>query len=258
MLSHLGFPLEPQPPLFPQGMTDEFACGGYATTLTFVLSHAVSALALAPTGLLGWEGCGAVGRSLFVLGTLSDLGFSLYDFVKTSLRVWAPRYFERRTGQPAFPREYWFVVCAFHHPFAAALVVPLNLYNPSYRPYHVLALAFYADIAVCYGCRQWQATLDLETPRGRRLDRLATVGSAVTMHITRLGLWSAQIRRAILAFAANPSPWWLRVGVPTAALLTVFNLTLCAEQLSQVTWPRGRMAAWPRGRVAAWLPHGHV
>ena len=150
-MHNFGFPRSPTP-LFPKGVTEPMAREMYGFMATICFQHGASALLMAPL-VFGAKSA----KTLFILGTLSDVAFDIYDTVTVSLRTWCP-LLARRLGYEAVPRAMWFLLCVLHHPLAMAMVLPMNLKYADVPDYHHICFSLLAAASVCYAVRSFFST----------------------------------------------------------------------------------------------------
>jgi len=226
LLENFGFSDKPLPPFFPEGLDADFCCEGYCYVLVFVVSHTLCALPMVPCVFLGWDECGAVGRTAFVLGVLGDVGFDIYDWAKTTFRVWAPHTFVRLTGQRPYPTPYWVIMCVLHHPLALALAMPMNAHYVHLPAYHRIAFALLAAAAVCFGVGQWKMSLDISTRAGFHKFRAAVIVSFLTIGYTRVYTWGTEGLAALAHFSAAGDTTFHRAGLLGFVMMSIFNVAL--------------------------------
>ena len=99
LLNNFGFPSEPTPPKFPEGLTEAFVTESWSAAVVYSFTHAACVAPCVPVGIYGWEAVSAEWRTAFVLGALGDLGFTLYDELKTTWRALCWQSFQKMTGQ---------------------------------------------------------------------------------------------------------------------------------------------------------------
>jgi hypothetical protein len=68
---------------------------------------------MCPVVFYGWVQVLETTHILFVLGTLSNVGFGIYDAIKSTLLTFT------KHSNP-LPVEFWVVIVALHHTFIAA------------------------------------------------------------------------------------------------------------------------------------------
>ena len=122
MMQNFGYPKTPTE-LFPYGVTEPMARDFFAVVSTICFAHFVSAFLMLPVLFYGWDSAPEATRCLFVLGTLSDVGFDIYDSTKSTMRAFLPKM----TGTMPVPKPVWFVLVILHHSLAMAMVIPMNL-----------------------------------------------------------------------------------------------------------------------------------
>jgi hypothetical protein len=106
-----------------------------------------------PAVYYGWDESSEFTRSLFVLGTLSDLGFDIYDAVMIFIRT-----FRNNHANP-MPFDVWVAIVAMHHSLALSFSLPMNwkyIHLPAYQQ-SVMSLLMAGSI--CYAAGNYKFTL---------------------------------------------------------------------------------------------------
>lgn len=182
MMANFGFPKEPTAK-FPDGITESMARDSFAFTVTICLQHGASALFMLPVLIYGWEESSDTVRSLFILGTLCDLGFDLYDSYSSSIKTFTPNH------PNALPIEFWIVIVALHHTTALSLVLPMNLSYAHRYEYHQTAFSLLMAAALCYGSGCYKFALDIGKKRDFLLYKLIVLFQLGIILYTRVFLW---------------------------------------------------------------------
>ena len=111
-----GYPKQPTDK-FPDAITEAMARDFYAFLVTICSQHFLSALPMIPVLIYGWDDSSDMLKSLFLLGTLSDVGFDVYDFISSTLRA-----FQKNHPNP-IPTETWFLTCLLHHTTVSSCLI---------------------------------------------------------------------------------------------------------------------------------------
>jgi len=85
---------------YPEDTTEEMAVKGYNWVLTMRITHLVSASLMVPVVFFGWQIVGESTRVLFIIGTLSEVAFGVYDWLKTFLLTFCHSAF-KKWGPPS-------------------------------------------------------------------------------------------------------------------------------------------------------------
>ena len=129
MMQNFGFPKEPNK-TFPKGVTETMVRDFYADLIIICLAHAICVSPMIPVVIYGWDQSSELVKVCFILGTLADLGFDIYDAISLSLRT-----FSKNHPSPT-PIEFWFILVCMHHTTALVLVLPLNMFYVHRSEYH--------------------------------------------------------------------------------------------------------------------------
>ena len=93
-------------------------------------AHGICVAPMIPVVIYGWDQSSELVKVCFILGTLGDVGFDIYDAISTSLRT-----FSKNHPSPT-PIEFWFILVCMHHTTALLLVLPLNMFYVHRSEYH--------------------------------------------------------------------------------------------------------------------------
>lgn len=221
MMQNFGYSAEPTSK-FPNGITDEMARDSYAFLVAICSHHFLSALPMLPVLFYGWENATDTLKSMFILATLSVVGFDIYDSLQTTIRTFT------KHGQPV-PLDYWIVIVALHHTASLLLVFPMNVYYPHRVEYHQTAVSLLMAAALCYGVGCWKFALDLGKGKDFFLYKLAVLFQLGTILYTRVYLWfpAAISFRNHLKEQAETSFFY--VAILVIGTLSIFNLILVAD-----------------------------
>ena len=153
MMINFGYPKRPTEK-FPNAITDSMACDSYTFLVTLCFQHFVSALPMIPVLVCGWDDASDTVKSLFILGTLSDVGFDIYDSCKSTFRAFA-------NHPNPLPLDFWIILVAMHHSTALSLVLPMNQKYIHRTEYHQTAVSLLMAASLCYGAGKFCHLLQL-------------------------------------------------------------------------------------------------
>jgi len=230
MMANFGFTKEPTEQ-FPEGITEPMSRDFYAMLLVICSQHFLSALPMVPVLLTGWEKSSEEMRCCFILGTLSDVGFNLYDSAKATLQFFAPK----QIGMTPIPFEYWFIGVVLHHSTSMFLVIPMNLKYAHRWEYHQLAVNLLLAASICYLAGCYKFTIDV---LGKKTDfikyKLIVVLQMGVILYTRVWLWfpSALSLRAHIR-DQNDTTFFYGCTV-MFTLLSLFNIILVVDGMQAI------------------------
>jgi len=183
MMHNFGFPKKPSK-RFPKGVTEPMARGFYAYTINICLAHAICASPMLPVLIYGWEESSELMQVSFVLGTLADLGFDIYDAISITIRT-----FSKDHSSPT-PIEFWFILVCLHHTPALFLVMPLNLHYVHRFEYHQIAVSLLYAASLCYLAGSYKFTLNVyEKRKDFVLYKIIVLFQLAVILYTRIYLW---------------------------------------------------------------------
>lgn len=182
MMANFGYPRQ-STDKFPDGISEPMARDYYSFIVTIVTQHLLTALPMLPVLIYGWNDSDDIYKSLFLLGTLSDVGFDVYDCASCTLRCF-------QAGHPSpLPIETWFIVCIMHHTTALALVIPMNLKYPHRYEYHQTAVSLLMAAAICYGAGCYKFAIDIGKKSNFILYKLVVLFQLGIILYSRVYLW---------------------------------------------------------------------
>jgi len=225
MMKNFGFPTQPTA-TFPNAITEEMSRDFYATMLCICGQHALSALPMLPVLINGWEDSSEFHKCFFMLGTMSDVAFNIYDAVNSFIRT----FLHSKFGRAPLPVDFFIVLCVLHHTTALVLVVPLNLRYPHRWEYHQLAFSLLMAASVCYIAGCYKFTLDV---KGSKMDffkyKLIVLFQLGVILYTRVYLWfpTSLSLRAYIRDKNDTSFFYGSTVMFT--IFSLFNLILVAD-----------------------------
>ena len=227
MMFNFGYPKEPSP-AFPKGVTEPMARDAYTFIVTICFQHAMSALVMVPLVVTGYDKASDLTKVLFVLGTLSDVGFDIYDWSTSTLKAWFPAT-AKKFGYEQLPFPFWVIICCLHHPLAMIMIIPMNLKYLSMPEYHITCVSLLFAAAVCYSTGSYKFTLDVKTTSGFYQYKVIVIIQLFIVLYTRLYLWFPSIYRMTLHFYAAEDYLYLIVGGLIGAMMSLFNVILVSD-----------------------------
>ena len=183
MMQNFGFPKEPTK-TFPKGVTERMTRDFYADLINICLAHGFCASPMIPVLIYGWDQSSEFLQVCFVLGTLADLGFDIYDAISVSIRT-----FSKNHPSPT-PIEFWFILVWMHHTTALILVMPLNMHYVHRFEYHQTAVSLLLAASLCYLAGAYKFTLNVyEKRREFFIYKLIVLFQLGIIIYTRVILW---------------------------------------------------------------------
>lgn len=222
MMANFGYPKEPTNK-FPNAMTEPMARDFYAFLVTICSQHFVTALMMLPILMYGWEESSNAVKSLFILGTLSDVGFDIYDTAKSSMRTF--------TNHPdPLPLDFWIILVVLHHTTALFLVLPMNINYIDRAEYHQTAVSLLMAASLCYAAGCYKFALDIgKKKKDFLLYKFLVIFQLCVILYTRVYLWFP----AAISFRAHlkeqNDTTFLYCASFILSLLSLFNLMLVAD-----------------------------
>mmetsp|Transcript_3913 Transcript_3913/g.8626 ORF Transcript_3913/g.8626 Transcript_3913/m.8626 type:complete len:335 (+) Transcript_3913:87-1091(+) len=227
MMVNFGYPREPTDK-FPNGITESMARDSYAYLVAILFAHFFSAVPMIPVLMNGWEDSTDVQRSLFLLGSLSDVGFSIYDSCNITIRT----FFKHNMPTPL---DYWFVMVPLHHTTSMLLSIPMNLYHVHRVEYHQTAVSLLMAAVLCYSAGCYKFSLDVAyKKRDLQLYKAIALYQLGVILYTRVYLWfpAAKSFRHYLR-EQNDMLFFYGASI-MIGVLSLFNLILVVDGLKAV------------------------
>jgi len=207
--------------------TEDHALYGFVWIITMCITHIVSALLMLPVILCGWTEAGDVGQGLFFLGTLSEVGFDVYDWSKTFLLTFAHSSFPN-LGPPG-PVKAFILICILHHSTVLGLTFPMNLKYPSMAAYHWVAFSLLVSAGVCYIAGQYKFTLDAKTRSGLATIKRIMILQFVFNWLSRVGIWFPAVFMALQNIHGKGDMLYFVGGLVGGIGMSLYNLLVVAD-----------------------------
>merc|ERR1711871_204695 len=188
-----------------------------------------------PVVLLGWTAAGTSGQHLFLLGTLSEVGFDIYDLSKCILLTFCPTPFPF-LGPPT-PVKTFILIGVFHHTTVLGMTIPMNLYYSSLSSYHWAAFSLLFSAGVCYIFGQYKFTLDGKTHSG-----LATIKQIMALQfcmnwVARALLWFPLVYSTLSTFHSADDMTFFYGGAAGAFAMSLYNILVVLDAtMAFVKW----------------------
>mmetsp|Transcript_131052 Transcript_131052/g.326956 ORF Transcript_131052/g.326956 Transcript_131052/m.326956 type:complete len:303 (+) Transcript_131052:80-988(+) len=229
LMHNFGFPKE--------GTTEVHAIFGFTWIVNMCITHIISALFMLPVAALGWGRAGAIGRLAFILGTLCEVGFDIFDFSKLTLLTFFPQRFPRLG--PQTPVTLFCLIGVLHHTTVLSMVIPMNLKYAYLEPYHAAAFWLLFSAGVCYITGQYKFTLDGRTKSGLAQIKAIVMLQLVMNVFARWIIWFPAIIAVLrITFAAGDIAYFR--GACFGGLgMSLYNIVIVADAF---------------GAAAKWLP----
>ena len=182
MMRNFGYPKE-QTKRFPEGVTEPMVREFYASLINICVAHAICASPMIPVWIYGWEKSSEPMQVLFVLGTLADLGYDIYDSIQLSIRT-----FTKHTSP--IPIDFWAILVCLHHTTAIFLVIPLNMHYVHRFEYHQTAVSLLFAGSLSFLAGAYKFTLDVNKKRSEFiLYKMIVIVQLAVILYTRIYLW---------------------------------------------------------------------
>jgi len=207
--------------------TEDHAVYGFVWIITMCITHIVSASLMVPVIIYGWSAAGAVGQLLFFLGTLSEVGFDVYDWSKTFLLTFAHSSFPN-LGPPG-PVKAFILICILHHSTVLGLTFPMNLKYPSMTAYHWVAFSLLVSAGICYIAGQYKFTLDAKTRSGLATIKKIMILQFVFNWLSRVGIWFPAVFVVLQNLYGKGDMLYFAAGLVGGLGMSLYNLLVVAD-----------------------------
>jgi len=207
--------------------TEDHAVYGFVRIITMCITHMVSASLMVPVIIYGWSAAGAVGQLLFFLGTLSEVGFHVYDWSKTFLLTFAHSSFPN-LGPPG-PVKAFILICILHHSTVLGLTFPMNLKYPSMTAYHWVAFSLLVSAGICYIAGQYKFTLDAKTRSGLATIKKIMILQFVFNWLSRVGIWFPAVFVVLQNLYGKGDMLYFAAGLVGGLGMSLYNLLVVAD-----------------------------
>lgn len=208
-------------------VTEENAVFGFVWVITMCITHVISATLMLPVVVFGWEAAGETGQVWFLLGTLSEVGFDIYDLSKATLLTFCPAPFPFLG--PKNPIKCFILLGVFHHCTVLGMTIPLNVHYPTMVAYHRIAFALLFSAGVCYLSGQYKFTLD-----GRKADDLRTIKQIMTVQlcmnwVARFFMWFPCVYSTLSTFYEAGDMGFFRGACAGALGMSLYNILVVLD-----------------------------
>merc|ERR1712039_460576 len=214
-------------------ITEKQAVWGFVWIITMCITHTVSALLMLPVVLLGWNEVGHVGQCLFVIGTLSEVGFDIYDWLRLFLLVFFPSRFSF-LGEPV-PLLLFVLLAGFHHSTVLTMTLPMNLKYAHLASYHYIAFALLFSAGVCFISGHYKFTVDAKTPRGLFTCKVIVTLQFCMNFIARFFVYFPAAYSGLRTFYDAGDRSYLYGGMLGVMSMGLYNLIVLSDATSAAT-----------------------
>jgi len=208
-------------------VTEEHAIYGFVWVITMCITHVVSASLMLPVVLLGWKGAGETGQACFLLGTLSEVGFDIYDGVKVVLLTFCPSPFPFLG--PKNPIKTFILIGVFHHATVLSMTIPMNLNYPTLTAYHWVAFSLLFSAGVCYLSGQYKFTLNGKTAQGLQTIKQIMALQFVMNWGARCFLWFPCVYTTLSTFYVVGDMGFFRGACMGALGMSLYNILVVLD-----------------------------
>jgi len=213
---------------YPKGeTTEDHAVYGFVWIITMCITHIFSASLMLPVMVYGWDEAGDAGQVLFFLGTLSEVGFDVYDWSKTFILTFAHSSFPD-LGPPG-PVKTFILICILHHSTVLGLTFPMNLKYPSTTAYHWVAFSLLVSAGVCYIAGQYKFTLDAKTASGLATIKRIMIVQFVFNWLSRVGVWFPAVFMTLNTLYGKGDMLYFAAGTVGGVGMSLYNLLVVAD-----------------------------
>ena len=234
------------------GLTEAFVTESWSAALVYSFTHAACVAPCVPVGIYGWEAVSAEWRTAFVLGALGDLGFTLYDELKTTWRALCWQSFQKMTGQAPVTMGFWVsaargstrcthpprshparraqvIMCVLHHPLSLTILFAMNANYVWLPAYHRIVFSLLFSAAICVGLGQYKMTLDIKTRSGLLKFKICVIIPFFVMLWARGYVWATEVYSALKTFHDAGDDAFFYGALPLFLLMTLFNVVFIAD-----------------------------
>ena len=211
------------------GLTEAFVTESWSAALVYSFTHAACVAPCVPVGIYGWEAVSAEWRTAFVLGALGDLGFTLYDELKTTWRALCWQSFQKMTGQAPVTMGFWVIMCVLHHPMSLCILFAMNANYVWLPAYHRIVFSLLFAAAICVGLGQYKMTLDIKTSSGLLKFKICVIIPFFVMLWARGYVWAMEVYSALKTFHDAGDDAFFYGALPLSLLMTLFNVVLIVD-----------------------------
>jgi len=207
---------------FPKDMiTEKRAAWAFVWIITMCITHMASALLMIPVVVLGWGGAGVAGQTLFILGTLSEVGFDIYDWLRLVSLIGDQVY--------PVPLKLFALLCGCHHTTVLSMVIPMNLKYAHLPEYHYIGFSLLFSAGVCYISGHYKFTVNAKTPTGLLTCKAIVTLQFVMNYISRLFIYFPAAYSALMTFHENKDSRFFYGGLVGMVGMGLYNVVVLVD-----------------------------
>jgi len=210
------------------GTTESMAVFAYVWICTMCLTHVLSAGLMIPVIVSGWSASSDLGKLCFLLGTVSEVGFDIYDGTKMTLTT----FFHKSVssfGYPQTPVKSYILVCLCHHAAVLSVTMPMNMKYVHMVQYQQIAFSLLASAGVCYLAGQYKLTLDARTPAGLAMIKKIMMVQFTMNWLTRIFIWCPAVYSTLTTFHASGDTAYFYGACMSASTMSIYNLLVVMD-----------------------------
>merc|ERR1712166_334354 len=228
LMINFGFPAEPLPPQFPNGITESDALGIFAWVCVMSTHHVIAATLMVPMVCFGTQ------PGLFIAGSLLAVSFDMYDLTTMIIKSFTNLGRLYNDSLPYQPVKA-LVVLGMHHICSTLAVLPMTRHLALNPDYHLIAFSLLFAAGINYLTGQYKFTLDISTASGLNQVKVIAVIQFTTIMVTRVYIWLTAGHRllTLVVGMVDQAPELYAVFVG-AATMSLFNLVMVMDATSQV------------------------
>eukprot|EP00928_Gymnodinium_smaydae_P087100 TRINITY_DN71433_c0_g1_i1.p1 TRINITY_DN71433_c0_g1~~TRINITY_DN71433_c0_g1_i1.p1 ORF type:complete len:295 (-),score=29.48 TRINITY_DN71433_c0_g1_i1:85-969(-) len=210
-----------------ESITEKQAVWGFVWILTMCITHTVSSALMIPVLIAGWDGAGGTGQALFLIGTLSEVGFDIYDWLRLFLLTFVPDRVQC-LGERV-PLKLFLLLGGFHHSTVLALAVPMNMKYAYMPAYHWIAFSLLFSAGVCFTAGHYKLTLDATTPDGLCKCKLIVMLQFIMNYASRLFIFFPAAYYALHTFYLEGDAPYLYGGSVGMLGMGMYNIIVIMD-----------------------------
>lgn len=212
---------------YDSSITEDVAVYGFVWIITMCITHIVSASLMLPVVIMGWDASGPVGQVCFLLGTVSEVGFDIYDLTKLTLLAFFPSSFQALG--PCCPIKTFMLIGLCHHTTVLGMAIPMNMQYPSIAAYHRAAFSLLFSAGVCYGLGQYKFCLDSKTEDGLRKIKTIMTVQFVMNWVARVWIWFPCVFSILSTFYAAGDAAFFWFACASTLGMSFYNLAVVSD-----------------------------
>lgn len=207
--------------------TERMAVETFVWIITMCVTHIASAGMMLPVITRGWKKASPTGQLLFMLGTLCEVGFDLYDGPRLFCLSFLKEKFDWLSAP--IPKQTFVLLGGMHHTTVVSLAIPMNLKYVHLPQYHWIAFSLLGSAGICYITGHYKFTVDSKTKDGLATCKRIVLIQVIANYLSRLFIYFPAAFYALKHFHKKGDRAFLYGGALGMLMMGIYNLAVIGD-----------------------------